>query len=223
MSVGISSCGGSKERQRREKLKSSIRVLPDGGQVMAPGSAFSSASASSFLGRGTGTGTGTTLVDHPPAAAAAAPLGPRGSGGGGFRGRLGSAPATSAAPVVESLEFDHAGVYTAGNRGRSPGLAYGQRAAASNVELGNVMGRESPRLRAGSGNGNGGEKSARSSPVPDRVRGASTPRLGPSPRGSPRPRRNDGVPSPRPSAERTRDYGYGRGGQDRGGIGSGLV
>ncbi|KAK4234838.1 hypothetical protein C8A03DRAFT_37354 [Achaetomium macrosporum] len=157
-SMSMSMSGGSKESQRRERLKSSIRVLPDGRQVVAPGSfSFPSASASSF-------------------------------------------PVSAVSPG-----FDYAGVHAAGRErlpGR-PGLGCGQRAAGSNADLGSVMGRESP--RPGTGNGSGGEKSARASPVPSRGRGASTPRQGASPRGSLRPRREGSGPSPRPSGERHRN------------------
>ncbi|KAK3309606.1 uncharacterized protein B0T15DRAFT_488323 [Chaetomium strumarium] len=170
MSMGMGV--GGKERQR-QRLKSSIRVLPDGRQVMAPGSfASASCSSSSFPGPD----TGTALVNAPPPPPGSGRSrggGGGGDGGDGVRGRMGSVPAPSAAPVM-SPDFDYAGMHAAGREmspGR-PGLGYSQTAGGSNVDLGYIpMGRESPSLRTGSGSGNGGEKSARSSPVPDRGRG----------------------------------------------------
>ncbi|AEO70082.1 uncharacterized protein THITE_2121003 [Thermothielavioides terrestris NRRL 8126] len=209
----------SGDERRRQRLKSSIRVLGDGGRVLAggtagsgvgstPGSGVSAVSATS-LGSGSGSGS-------PPAALWGA--GGGGVAAGGYRGRLGSAPAVTGATEFafaspsagdgsllgtgtlpgQSLESN-----VGGTRG-SPQPWHG-RGVRSNVSP--DIGRQSP-----------GQK-ARVSPVSTHRR-SPAPRQGPSPRGSPRPRRKNGGPSPRRSGEGTREHGMGAPGP---GIGLGVV
>ncbi|KAH6651086.1 hypothetical protein F5144DRAFT_589395 [Chaetomium tenue] len=89
------------EERRRQRLKSSIRVLGDGGQVLGGGSGSAVGTGASFLGVAVGGGGGDGLGNG------------GGEGGGVFKGRLASAPAVPSASFMPS-----AAVMGVGGRGR---------------------------------------------------------------------------------------------------------